>query len=189
MIVYDYAGNIPVMCGDTLTVLARRCGLTEVQRLLERVAQPEDNLPCAAAAPNSDLYNRIHHIFHFCRPPYKLPFRAYNFNIFKLPFPKTDLANHLLNEIFQSKFDSMMKHSSLVRYVQVATNVGQDVRYSTVLGCPSTLVIRNRGGSHSLFDAVMQSMFGVCDRTNCLRDQLHDHLNSHSDWYALKLCY
>ncbi|KAI6176845.1 hypothetical protein M3Y97_00842800 [Aphelenchoides bicaudatus] len=182
MIVYDYSGNIPVACGDTLAVLARRCGLVEIQRLLERVSLPDDNLPCAAAAPNSDLYNRIHHIFHFCRAPYKLPFRAYNFNIFKLPFPKNDLATHLLNEVLQSKFDSTMKHS-LIRYVQVATSAGQDVRYSTVLGCPSTLVIRNRGGSSSLFDAILMSMFGVCDRTRCLQDQLYEHLNSHSDWY------
>jgi hypothetical protein len=71
------------MCGDTLLTLARRCGLTEVQKLLERVSKPDDNLPCAAAAPNSELYNRLYHIFHFCRPPYKIPFRAYNFNIFK----------------------------------------------------------------------------------------------------------
>lgn len=98
-----------------------------------------------------------------------------------MPFPKTDVTNHLLNEILQSKFDPAMKRSS-IRYVQVAPNVGQDIRYSTVLGCPSTLVIRNRGGGQSLFDAVMQAMFGVCDRTNVLREQLHDHLNGHPDW-------
>lgn len=80
---YDYAGNVPVACGDTLHVLSRRFGCMNVQRLLERVALNEDNLPCAAAAPNSDLYNRIHHIFHFCRAPYNIAFRGYSFNIFK----------------------------------------------------------------------------------------------------------
>lgn len=83
IIVYDYSVNMPVMCGDTLLSLARRCGLVEVQKLLERVSSPEDNLPCAATNSNSELYSRINHIFHFCRPPYKIPFRAYNFNIFK----------------------------------------------------------------------------------------------------------
>lgn len=29
----------------------------------------------------------------------------------------------------------------------------------------------------------MQSMFGVCDRSNLLRDQLQNHLSSHSEWY------
>jgi hypothetical protein len=87
IIVYDYASNpVPVMCGDTLLSLARRSGLTDVQKILERVSISEDNLPCAAAAPNSELYNRIYHIFNFCRPPYKIPFRAYNFNIFKRKF-------------------------------------------------------------------------------------------------------
>jgi hypothetical protein len=76
---------------------------------------------------------------------------------------------------------------SLVRYVQVAPNTGQDIRHSTVLGCPSTLVIQNRGGNSGLFDAVMQAMFGVCDRTNVLRDQLQDHLNIHSEWLVF-LC-
>lgn len=101
-----------------------------------------------------------------------------------MPFPKTDFTNYLLSEVFQSNFDPVMKQC-LVRYVQVAApTISQpDVRNCTVLACPSTLVIRNRGAQHSLYDAIMQSMFGVCDRTNVLRDQLQDHMNSNACLY------
>jgi len=38
-----------------------------------------------------------------------------------------------------------------------------------VVGRPASFLMRNRGGTHSLCDAVFQAMFGVCDRYNILR--------------------
>lgn len=99
-----------------------------------------------------------------------------------MPFPKTELTTHLLAEMLERKFDPSMSQS-LLRYVQVCQGKTPDIRLSSVLNCPPLLLMKNRGGFNSFFDAALQSMFGVCDRMGTLRTQLHDHMTARANWY------
>uniref|UniRef100_A0A1I7SSZ1 Ubiquitinyl hydrolase 1 n=1 Tax=Bursaphelenchus xylophilus TaxID=6326 RepID=A0A1I7SSZ1_BURXY len=182
LVVLSFAPELHVLPGDDLLAIAKKAGHSEVVKMLTRALNETDNMPCAAAGPSSELFCRINHIFHFCRPPYNLPFRPYNFNIFRLPFPKNDFTKSLLQEMLENKFDPIMRQS-LLRYVQIVPSKTQDVRLSTIMSCPSTLLMKNRGGNESFFDAILQSMFGVCDRYRALKTQLHDHIISYASRY------
>ncbi|CAD5215834.1 unnamed protein product [Bursaphelenchus okinawaensis] len=183
LIVLSFAPEIHAVPGDNLLSIAKKSGNNEAVKILERTLYDVDNMPCVAAGPSSELFCRINHIFHFCRPPYNLPFRPYNFNIFRLPFTKNEFTHRLQKEMIEHKFDPTTKQS-LLRYVQVASGKAQDVRLSNIVGYPSTLLMKNRGGTSSFFDAILQSMFGVCDRYRSLKTQLHDHMLSNEARYG-----
>ncbi|KAI3422586.1 hypothetical protein GPALN_013086 [Globodera pallida] len=209
-------GAAPIDCctferADSLLFLAKKCDSPELLKLCrcfsssaslssgggDCVTADDDNssndisaLPCALnCMARTRLYTRVTQCLAFRdgAATFKCQFVAHphNFSILKLP-PQSagscadDLALTVQTAILRPAPSIPPQFCYLDCFDSMANRGG------VIVGRPPNFLMRNRGGPNTLYDAIFQCMFGVCDRFNILRSALKYTLRRSSHLFKIR---
>ncbi|TMS36405.1 hypothetical protein L596_003577 [Steinernema carpocapsae] len=162
-------GRTKVTRSDCIIELARKTDLKPFYKMFKRVANGhEDKLPCALESNLiTDACSKIARSFKsFSKEGINIRYlkKTHNFNILAYPINGTEVSNHILS-LLCKPCPSIPPTIDFVDCIDSSQN-------GLLLGKPTSLALLNRGTSWSLCDAVMQFMYGICDRFSILRDAL-----------------
>uniref|UniRef100_A0A183C5R2 RanBP2-type domain-containing protein n=1 Tax=Globodera pallida TaxID=36090 RepID=A0A183C5R2_GLOPA len=161
------------------------------KELLNKCSNDISALPCALnCMARTRLYTRVTQCMAFRdgAATFKCQFVAHphNFSILKLP-PQSagscadDLALTVPDGPFSGPAPSIPPQFCYLDCFDSMANRG-----GVIVGRPPNFLMRNRGGPNTLYDAIFQCMFGVCDRFNILRSALKYTLRRSSHLFKIR---
>uniref|UniRef100_A0A1I7Z2U7 Ubiquitinyl hydrolase 1 n=1 Tax=Steinernema glaseri TaxID=37863 RepID=A0A1I7Z2U7_9BILA len=169
-------GRMKVTRNDCIIELARKTDLKPIYKMFKRVANGHDEkLPCALdSSLITDACSKVARSFKsYSKDGVNLRYlkKTHNFNILAYPVNGTEMSNHILS--------LLCKPCPSIPPTIDFVDCFDSNQAGIFLGKPTSLALMNRGSSSSLCDAVMQFMYGLCDRFSLLRDALAFNI-SHS---------